>query len=63
MTDYENASLWEDADNEILVSRENVLPIRPQTEIVASLSTCTRFRRWIVFRVANPEFIESLCLF
>ena len=60
-TGYESASLWQDVDNHVQVNIDNVLPIRPQTELVTSLSTCTKMRRKIIFQVANPEFIESLC--
>ena len=58
---YEEFSLWVDADKEIVVNKVNVLPIRPLTEIIPRLSTCTQRRRRIVIQVGNPEFIESLC--
>ena len=57
-----DASLWQDMDDEeIMVTKTSVLPIRPQTELVPSLCTRTRHRRKIVFQVGNREFIESLC--
>ena len=59
---YEDYSLWQDEVDERNVSKESVLPIRPETELVTALSTLSRYRRRIVVQVGNPEFIDSLCI-
>ena len=56
-----NLSLWQDCDdNNYIVSRQMVLPVRPQIEVVPSLSRMTRSGRRMVFPVENNAVIESL---
>ena len=57
----EQISLWEDLDaEEEVVSKTCILPIRPETEVVQSLSIQTRHRRRIIIQVGNPEYIDSM---
>ena len=62
-----NLSLWQDSDcTEYLIAKESILPVRPQIELVPSLSRITRSGRQItrsgrqmVFQVENIDMIES----
>ena len=56
-----NLSLWQDSDcNEYIIEKESILPVRPQIEVVPSLSRKTRSGRQIVFQVENFDVIESI---
>ena len=57
---YDGYSLWKDVGDERTISRQSVLPIRPQTELVPALCSLSRSRRRIIVQVGNPEFIESM---
>ena len=58
---YQQVSLWEDSNTEEeVVSNACILPIRPETEVVQSLSILRRHQRKIVIQVGYPEYIESL---
>ena len=55
-----NLSLWQDSDcTEYLIAKESILPVRPQIELVPSLSRITRSGRQMVFQVQNIDTIES----
>ena len=57
-----NLSLWQDSDNnEYIVTKDTVLPVRPQIEIVPSLSRLTRSGRQMIFQVENMDVISSFC--
>ena len=54
-------SLWQDCeDNKYIIDRESVLPVRPQVEVVPSLSQMTRSGRQMVFQVENFELMKAL---
>ena len=56
-----NMSLWQDCDdNKYIIDRESVLPVRPQVEVVPSLSRMTRSGRQMVFQVENFELMKAL---
>ena len=53
-------SLWQDSDcTEYLIAKESILPVRPQIELVPSLSRITRSGQQMVFQVENIDVIES----
>ena len=54
-----NMSLWQDCDDKYTVNRNMILPVRPQIEVVPSLSRMTRSGRRMVFQVENHEVIKS----
>ena len=55
-----NLSLWQDSDcTKYLIAKESILPVRPQIELVPSLSRITRSGRQMVFQVENIDVIES----
>ena len=55
-----NLSLWQDNDSdEYVVTKSQILPVRPQIELVPSLSRQTRSGRKMVFQVENMEVISS----
>ena len=56
-----NLSLWQDNDNsEYLIERVSILPVRPQIEVVPSLSRMTRSGKKMIFQVENFDIIESI---
>ena len=56
-----NLSLWQYTEKEhYVISKEDVLPMRPKLELVPSLSQLTRAGRKMVFQVENMDVIESL---
>ena len=56
-----NLALWQDNDStEFIIEKSNVLPVRPQIEVVPSLSRMTRSGRQIVFQVENFEVIQCI---
>ena len=56
-----NLALWQDNDStEFIIEKSNVLLVRPQIEVVPSLSRMTRSGRQIVFQVENFEVIQCI---
>ena len=56
-----NLSLWQYTEKEHhVISKAEVLPIRPQLELVPSLSRLTRSGRKMIFQVENMDVIDSL---
>ena len=45
---YEGYSLWQDDDDERVVSRSSILPIRSSSELIPSLCLFSRYRRRII---------------
>jgi hypothetical protein len=60
---FEQFSLWQDRDGDLIeVSKTSVLPARPLTDVVPSLSTMTKSRRKIIFQLENYMIIDSLVM-
>ena len=56
-----NLSLWQSLDSSsTYVKKQSVLPVRPQVEVVPSLSKRTRSGRKIVLQVENIDVIASM---
>lgn len=56
-----NLSLWQSLDSSsTYVKKQSVLPVRPQVEVVPSLSKRTRLGRKIVLQVENIDVIASM---
>ena len=56
-----NLALWQGNDStKFIIEKSNVLPVRPQIEVVPSLSRMTRSGRQIVFQVENFEVIQCI---
>ena len=53
--------MWQDGDdNSYIIEKCCVLPVRPQLEVVPSLSRTTRSGRRITFQVHNWDVIQTL---
>ena len=59
MDGYKEFSLWVDTDRQIDVNKVNVLPIRPLTEIVPRLSSCTQRRKSRIHRIFVHNVISN----
>ena len=56
-----NMSLWQMGGGETVnIMRDTVLPVRPQVEVVPSLSRMTRSGRRVVVQVENFDVISSM---
>ena len=56
-----NLSLWQSSRlNTLTVEKQSVLPVRPQVDIVPSLSRRTRSGRNIVLQVENIDVITAM---
>ena len=61
---HSNLSLWQDVDSETLIVRKAaVMPVRPQIEVVPSLSRKTRSGRKIIYQVENMDVIAAMTNF
>ena len=55
-------SLWQFSEKDRnLITKEEVLPVRPQIELVPSLSCSTRSGRKMVFQVENMDVSKATC--